>query len=184
MALNTRLSYSEAWDATNNPGATPFPASVDTEAEARHNLQYQHDAAKDKINEIVDAISTAVNSSTNNHNHIPTVKAVSDIIVQSDWSQSDSTQRDFIKNKPTLATVATSGAYSDLSGAPTLATVATSGDYDDLTDKPTIPTVSGNAGKLAVFTGANAVGNAFTVTVSSSSPTGGDDGDIWIKYEA
>ena len=40
-----------------------------------------------------------------------------------------------------LATVATTGAYSDLSGTPTLATIATTGDYDDLTNKPTIPTV-------------------------------------------
>ena len=40
-----------------------------------------------------------------------------------------------------LASVATSGQYSDLSGTPSLATVATSGDYDDLTNKPSIPTV-------------------------------------------
>lgn len=38
-----------------------------------------------------------------------------------------------------LATVATTGAYSDLTGIPTLATVATSGSYNDLTNKPTIP---------------------------------------------
>ena len=38
-----------------------------------------------------------------------------------------------------LATVATSGLYSDLSGTPSLATVATSGDYDDLLNKPSIP---------------------------------------------
>lgn len=37
-----------------------------------------------------------------------------------------------------LATVATTGAYSDLTGTPTLATVATSGDYDDLSDKPSV----------------------------------------------
>lgn len=35
-----------------------------------------------------------------------------------------------------LASVATSGAYSDLSGAPALASVATSGSYNDLSDKP------------------------------------------------
>lgn len=55
---------------------------------------------------------------------------------------------------PTLATVATTGAYADLtgtptipaaatwstlSGAPTLATVATTGSYNDLSSKPTIP---------------------------------------------
>ena len=38
-----------------------------------------------------------------------------------------------------LATVATSGAYNDLSGKPTLAKVATSGSYNDLTNKPSIP---------------------------------------------
>lgn len=35
-----------------------------------------------------------------------------------------------------LADVATSGAYSDLSGTPALATVATSGSYNDLSDTP------------------------------------------------
>ena len=40
----------------------------------------------------------------------------------------------------TLSTVATSGAYSDLSGTPSLSTVATSGSYNDLSNKPTIPT--------------------------------------------
>ena len=40
---------------------------------------------------------------------------------------------------PNLATVATSGKYSDLSGTPNLATVATSGSYNDLINKPTIP---------------------------------------------
>jgi len=41
-------------------------------------------------------------------------------------------------NTSSLANVATSGAYSDLSGTPTLATVATSGVFTDLTSRPTI----------------------------------------------
>lgn len=74
--------------------------------------------------------------------------------IQSDWTQTDNTLKDYIKNKPTLSTVATSGAYSDLSGKPTLfsgaytdltgkptlATVATSGSYADLSNTPGIPT--------------------------------------------
>lgn len=44
-----------------------------------------------------------------------------------------------------LATVATTGAYSDLSGTPTLATVATSGSYNDLSNKPTIPAAQVNS---------------------------------------
>lgn len=93
---------------------------------------------------------------------------------QSDWTENDNTKVSFIKNKPNLATVATSGSYSDLSNTPTLgtaaaastsdfataaqgaladtavqpadlATVATSGSYADLSNKPTIPAAQVNA---------------------------------------
>lgn len=46
-------------------------------------------------------------------------------------------------NNVTLATVATSGSYTDLSNKPSLAKVATSGSYNDLSNKPTIPDTSG-----------------------------------------
>lgn len=42
-----------------------------------------------------------------------------------------------LSNKPSLATVATTGSYNDLKNKPTFATVATSGSYSDLTNKPT-----------------------------------------------
>jgi len=45
----------------------------------------------------------------------------------------------------TLATVATTGAYGDLSGTPSLATVATTGAYSDLSGKPTLGTASASA---------------------------------------
>ena len=57
-----------------------------------------------------------------------------------------------ITNKPTFATVATSGSYNDLTSKPdlsvyalssSLATVATTGAYSDLTGTPTIPTTTG-----------------------------------------
>ena len=59
--------------------------------------------------------------------------------VQSDWTESDTSDPSYIQNKPTLAAVATSGDYDDLSNKPSLAAVATSGDYDDLSNKPSIP---------------------------------------------
>ena len=43
--------------------------------------------------------------------------------VQADWTQVDTDAKDYIKNKPALATVATTGAYSDLIGTPTIPTV-------------------------------------------------------------
>lgn len=87
--------------------------------------------------------------------------------VQSDWNAVSGLG--VILNKPALATVATSGAYADLTGKPTipaaqvntdwnsvsgvsqllnkptLATVATSGAYADLTGKPTIPAAQVNS---------------------------------------
>ncbi len=82
----------------------------------------------------------------------PTIPAAQ---VNSDWNATEGVSR--ILNKPNLsvyaekselASVATSGNYSDLSGKPNLsvyaekselASVATSGSYNSLTDKPTIP---------------------------------------------
>ena len=72
--------------------------------------------------------------------------------IQSDWTQTDTDAKDYIKNKPSLASVATSGSYNDLSNLPTLfsgsyndltntpslASVATSGDYNDLSNLPTL----------------------------------------------
>ena len=84
---------------------------------------------------------------------------------QADWTEADNTKVDYIKNKPTLSTVATSGDYNDLTNKPTipsaqvqsdwsqsdntqvdfiknkpsLAAVATSGSYTDLSNTPTIP---------------------------------------------
>lgn len=67
-------------------------------------------------------------------------------------------------NTADLATVATTGAYSDLSGTPSLATVATSGAYSDLTGTPTIPTV--NNGTLTIQKNGT---NVATFTANSST---------------
>jgi hypothetical protein len=56
--------------------------------------------------------------------------------VQSDWEQSNTAADDYIKNKPILATVATTGDYSVLNGRPTYSVVASTGKYNDLIGKP------------------------------------------------
>ena len=88
--------------------------------------------------------------------------------VQSDWTETDTSDPSYIQNKPNLATVATSGDYDDLTNKPTIpaaqvqsnwtetdtsdpsyiqnkpnfATVATSGSYNDLTNTPNLATVA------------------------------------------
>lgn len=49
--------------------------------------------------------------------HTHTVSQITDY-KNPDWTSTDETSSDFIKNKPTLATVATSGKYTDLIDAP------------------------------------------------------------------
>lgn len=68
--------------------------------------------------------------------------------VNSDWNVTNTSSPAYIKNKPTLATVATSGSY------------------DDLTDKPTIPTV--NNATLTVTQNGTSAG---TFTANASSDT-------------
>jgi hypothetical protein len=74
----------------------------------------------------------------------PTIPAAQ---IQTDWTQTDNTKLDFVKNKPNLF----SGAYSDLTGKPTLF----SGSYTDLTNKPTLfsGSYSDLTGKPTLFSG-------------------------------
>lgn len=78
-----------------------------------------------------------------------------------------------------LATVATTGAYSDLSGTPSLATVATSGSYADLSNKPTIPTVdqSYSASSTNAQSGV-AVANAISAVKQVPASTSVDEGKV------
>ena len=78
-----------------------------------------------------------------------------------------------------LATVATTGAYADLSGTPSLATVATSGSYADLSNKPTIPTVdqSYSASSTNAQSGV-AVANAISAVKQVPSSTSVDEGKV------
>lgn len=66
------------------------------------------------------------------------IAAGAEVNVNADWNAVEGDAQ--ILNKPTLATVATSGQYSDLTGIPSLSNVATSGSYNDLSNKPTIIT--------------------------------------------
>jgi hypothetical protein len=86
-----------------------------------------------------------------------------------------------------LSAVATSGAYSALSGLPTLATVATSGSYTDLINKPTIPSayvlpaatssilggVKIGSNVTVAADGTISVAAAYTLPIASSSALGG-----------
>ena len=91
-----------------------------------------------------------------------------------------------------LATVATSGSYSDLSNTPNLATVATSGSYNDLSNKPTIPTVNNatltiqkNGTNVETFTANSSTNKTANITVpvktSDITNDGSDGTDTYVE---
>lgn len=96
------------------------------------------------VQTLINAIPQAdwLQANTSASNFIKNKPSIPNPQIQSDWTQINISSLDFIKNKPTLSTVATTGAYSDLSGKPTLSTVAISGAYADLTGKPILATVA------------------------------------------
>ena len=62
---------------------------------------------------------------TTAYNHSQSVHAPSNAEqnVQSNWNETNTSSDAYIKNKPTLSTVATSGSYNDLSNKPTIPSV-------------------------------------------------------------
>ena len=94
--------------------------------------------------------------------------------VQSDWNESDASSDAFIKNKPTIPAAYSHPGTHPASMITGLATVATSGKYSDLSGLPTIPTVNNatltiqkNGTNVATFT-ANSANNA---TANITVPT-------------
>ena len=90
-----------------------------------------------------------------------------EVNVNADWNAVSGDAQ--ILNKPTLATVATSGSYNDLSNKPTLATVATSGSYNDLSNKPTI--VSSVAGTAPIVSSGGTT-PAISITAATTTVAG------------
>ena len=79
------------------------------------------------------------------YNDLTDKPTIPDAQIQSDWNQSDNTAKDYIKNKPSIPAAQVNSDWNASSGVaeilnkPSLATVATSGSYTDLTNTPTIP---------------------------------------------
>ena len=110
--------------------------------------------------------------------HQPTIPAAQ---VQSDYGQTDSSQISYVKGKPQLASVATSGSYTDLINIPPTAAAQQQADYTqtDTTQasyvrhKPTLSAVAGSGlySDLVANSGQPTVPTSASWTLSASTPT-------------
>ena len=93
----------------------------------------------------VQAAVDVVDIVANPNNYVVNINRIIGEQVQSDWTQTDNQAPDYIKNKPTIPAAQVNSDWNATTGVaqilnkPTLATVATSGSYNDLINKPTIP---------------------------------------------
>jgi len=93
----------------------------------------------------VQAAVDVVDIVANPNNYVVNINRIIGEQVQSDWTQTDNQAPDYIKNKPTIPAAQVNSDWDATTGVaqilnkPTLATVATSGSYNDLINKPTIP---------------------------------------------
>lgn len=80
--------------------------------------------------------------------------------IQSNWTQSNSALVDYIKNKPTIPAAQVNTDWNSVSGLsqllnkPSFATVSTTGSYNDLSNKPSIPSAQIQSDWTQASTGA------------------------------
>ena len=131
---------------------------------------------------------------------------------KSDWTEQDSSKPAFILNKPSLATVATTGSFTDLTQRTlaNLTDVTTSGVQNgyilkyngsswesvapvaNIQDLSNVVITSPTNGQVLKYNGANWVndtdisgsgGGSSSVTVSDTSPSNPSSGDLWYKSD-
>ena len=131
---------------------------------------------------------------------------------KSDWTEQDSSKASFILNKPSLATVATTGSFTDLTQRTlaNLTDVSTPGVQNgyilkyngsswesaapvaNIQDLSNVVITSPTNGQVLKYNGANWVndtdisgsgGGSSSVTVSDTSPSNPSSGDLWYKSD-
>jgi len=131
---------------------------------------------------------------------------------KSDWAEQDSSKPSFILNKPTLATVATTGSFTDLTQRTlaNLTDVTTSGVQNgyilkfngtswesavaisDIQDLGNVVITSPTNGQVLKYNGTNWIndtdisgsgGGSSSVTVSDTAPSNPSSGDLWYKSD-
>lgn len=188
--------YIYDYGVSANSSATPFPVFIgDTDARAYFDPIASAQLISDANSymgssyyttsdiELVDApvladfAGLATVAKTGSYLDLTNTPSIPAAQVNTDWNVTSGLPQ--LLNKPSLSTVATSGAYSDLSGKPSLATVATTGAYSDLTGKPTVPTVQAYEGTTQrlnafyIFKDATVASGVAVFNLTSDGTSGG-----------
>ena len=126
--LATVATTGDYADLSNKPSIPAAQVQSDwTESNSTSKAYIQH---KPDLSVYAQSANLATVATTGDYGDLQNKPTIPAAQVQSNWNESDNTSKSYIQNKPDLSVYAQSSS---------LATVATSGDYDDLTNKPVIP---------------------------------------------
>lgn len=92
-----------------------------TYTQVQQTVENYHDDTK--VDKVIGKQLSTEDYTTVEKSKLAGIEAGAEVNVQSDWSQDDTTADDYIKNKPVLSTVATTGNYNDLSNTPTIPSI-------------------------------------------------------------
>lgn len=119
------------------------------------------------------------------------VEALINAIPQADWDEAVISAKDYIKNKPILATVATTGSYIDLSNKPTIPAAQVNSDWNavsglaQILNKPAAASQSSVTRTLNTIFQPSATGNTFgfySVDIACVfSLAGGQSGTVFLE---
>ena len=195
IASGAEVNVQADWDVTDstsdayikNKPTIPSEVVVDSALSSTSENPVQNKVINTALGDKVDK-ETGKGLSTNDYTTAEKTKldgiaTGAEVNVQSDWSVSNSSSDAYIKNKPTLAAVATSGLYSDLGGTPYLGAAAEKGVNNSISsDSTNLPTVTAVKNYVSsVVTGAT----AFQGTAPTSfAPTGYKAGYYWVVQTA
>lgn len=140
----------------NGTQVATFTANSSTAATANITVPTKTSELTNNSNFVADAsyVHTDNNFTSTLKDKLDGIAAGAEVNVQANWNQTTTTADDYIKNKPSLATVATSGSYSDLTNKPTIPTV----------NNGTI-TIQKNGTQVAVFSANQSNNTTANITV-------------------
>lgn len=128
--------------STNKVDTSTFDSYVTSTSSTLNTLETEKLDFTDLSNSLIEGANVTLTK--NAENKTITISSSGSAQVQANWTETDSSNPSFIKNKPTLGTMASEDAsnYTPTTG---LSDVAISGSYNDLLNKPTIPEAQVNA---------------------------------------
>jgi hypothetical protein len=140
----------------NGTQVATFTANSSTAATANITVPTKTSELTNNSNFVADAsyVHTDNNFTSTLKDKLDGIADGAEVNVQANWNQTTTTADDYIKNKPSLATVATSGSYSDLTNKPTIPTV----------NNGTI-TIQKNGTQVAVFSANQSNNTTANITV-------------------